>query len=479
VATSARDISGYRLVAGLGEGGMARVYLALSRKAAGFSKLVVLKVLRSSTSEDAELRRMFFDEARIAALLNHPNVVQTYEAGEDEGRLFLAMEYLEGKSLSSILNARPPGDIPLDVQLRIIADVLEGLHYAHELTDVDGTPLHVIHRDVSPQNVLVTYAGVSKVVDFGIAKFKSSPNTESGVIKGKVGYMAPEQISNSGVNRRADVYAAGVMIWEAIAKRKLVLRGEDEVAVLARRMSGAEPSVRQFAPPGTPEELLAICDRAMAADPNARFQTAHDLNEALDAFLKRTGGADKKRVSALLESWFGEERSRIRALVEQQSRSVDESSPLIDIARQRVVSPPSVRPSVPNLSDRTEAMPAQSTRTAQIRDLGIVTPAPAAKPKPPIALFAGFAAIAVIGSVLAVASATGRRKPVTVVPASQSAPAVVAAAPPAAEPAEPASVTPLEPASASASASASGIAAPTKKKPTQPRRAIDDKDPYR
>ena len=457
------------------------MYLALSKKAAGFSKLVVLKVLRSSTSEDAELRRMFFDEARIAALLNHPNVVQTYEAGEDEGRLFLAMEYLEGKSLSAILNARP-GDMPVDVQLRIIADVLEGLHYAHELTDVDGTPLHVIHRDVSPQNVLVTFAGVSKVVDFGIAKFKSSPNTESGVIKGKVGYMAPEQISNTGVNRRADVYAAGVMIWEAITGRKLVQRGEDEVAVLARRMSGAEPSARQFAPPRTSEELLAICDRAMAADPNARYQTAHDLVEALDAYLKKTGGADKKRVATLLENWFGEERSRIRQLVEQQARSAHESSPLIDIARQRVIPPPSVRPSMP---DVTEAMPQQqSTRTAHIRDLPFPIPAPQ-KPKPPIALFAGFAAIALIGSILAVASATGRKKtPAPSATASQTS--VAAASPTAIDEPPPAieSAAPLASSSSggasSAAASASASAAPARpKKPTTTHRPIDDKDPYR
>ena len=114
------------------------------------------------------------------------------------------------------------------------------------------------------------------------------------------------------------------MIWEAITKRKLVQRGEDEVAVLARRMNGAEPSARQFAPPGTPEELLAICDRAMAADPNARYQTAHALGEALDAYLKRTGGADKRRVATILETWFGEERSRIRQLVEQQTRNANE-----------------------------------------------------------------------------------------------------------------------------------------------------------
>jgi serine/threonine protein kinase len=182
---------------------MARVYLALSKKAAGFSKLVVLKVLRSSTAKDPDLRRMFFDEARIAALLNHPNVVQTYEAGDDDGRLFLAMEYLEGKSLSALCAAGPPCALPLDVHLRILADMLEGLHYAHGVSDVDGAALDVVHRDVSPQNVLVTFAGQSKVVDFGIAKMAGSPATQSGVIKGKVGYMAPEQIHNKRADRNA------------------------------------------------------------------------------------------------------------------------------------------------------------------------------------------------------------------------------------------------------------------------------------
>jgi serine/threonine-protein kinase len=202
---SARDIAGYRLVAGLGEGGMARVYLALSKKAAGFSKLVVLKVIRSSVTHDPELRRMFFDEARVAALLSHPNVVQTYEAGEDEGRLFLAMEYLEGKSLSS-MTAQGVPRLALEVHLRIIADMLAGLHYAHGITDVDGQALDVVHRDVSPQNVFVTFAGQSKVVDFGIAKIAGSPATQSGIIKGKVGYIAPEQIHNKNVDRRADVF---------------------------------------------------------------------------------------------------------------------------------------------------------------------------------------------------------------------------------------------------------------------------------
>ena len=316
---------------------MARVYLALSKKAAGFSKLVVLKVLRSSTTEDPELRRMFFDEARVAALLNHPNVVQTYEAGEDEGRLFLAMEYLEGKSLSALVASRTPREIPLEVHLRIIADMLEGLHYAHGVADVDGSPLDIIHRDVSPQNVLVTFSGQSKVVDFGIAKVAGSPLTQSGIIKGKIGYMAPEQIHNKNTDRRADVFAAGVMVWEAIARRRLVRRGEPEVASIARRMNGEDPGIRTIAPADTPEELLAICDKAMSPVPDQRHATALELHDALDRYLRKSGGADQKTVAEAMETAFGEDRRKTKAFVEEQLRIADDSSPLIDIAKHRIV----------------------------------------------------------------------------------------------------------------------------------------------
>ena len=337
MSRSARDIAGYRLVASLGEGGMARVYLARSKKAAGFSKLVVLKVIRSSATHDPELRRMFFDEARVAALLNHPNVVQTYDAGEDEGRLFLAMEYLEGKTLSSMTEAGRPRVLPLDVHLRIIADMLAGLHYAHGVPDDDGRPLDVVHRDVSPQNVLVTFVGQSKVVDFGIAKIAGSPMTQSGIIKGKVGYIAPEQIHNKTVDRRADIFSAGVMIWEALAGRRLVPRGEDDVASIGRRMNGDDPSVRTVAPAAIDEELLAICDKAMSFSADDRHATALELHEALDKYLRRTDGADQKRVAEVLESAYGEERRRTRAFIEAQAKVADESNPLIDVPRQTTV----------------------------------------------------------------------------------------------------------------------------------------------
>ncbi|MBX3189312.1 MAG: serine/threonine protein kinase [Labilithrix sp.] len=436
---SARDIGGYRLVAGLGEGGMARVYLALSKKTAGFNKLLVLKVIRSSVSSDPELRRMFFDEARVAALLNHPNVVQTYEAGEDEGRLFLAMEYLEGRSLSAILASNTAKDTAVDVQLRIIADMLLGLHYAHTLADVDGVPLAVVHRDVSPQNVFVTYSGQAKIVDFGIAKIAGSPHTESGIIKGKVGYIAPEQIHGKELDRRADVFSAGVMIWEAIAKRRLAPKGESEAATLGRRMTGGDPSIRSVAPEGTDEELLAICDKAMMHAPDARYATALELHEALDAHLRRTGGADAKQVAALMETAFGEDRARRKRTIEDQLKVADQSLPLLDVPKQTTITltapvsapasdpRPSTPPSLPALDLGASIETVVPTDGAHVADLSM----PRARPRRR-ALFAGAAAIAIVAT--AILGVRASFAPSRGVAAAAAASSVPEAAPPEALP---------------------------------------------
>src|SRR5689334_3257328 len=194
-AAGANSLGKYRLIAELGHGGMAEVYLAVVRGPAGFNKLVVVKQIRPQLAEDPEFLAMFLDEARLAARLSHPNVVQTNEVGQEGERHFLAMEYLDGQPLSRI-NQRlgPKGGLPLVMHLRVIADLLGGLHYAHELSDYDGTPLGVVHRDVTPHNIFITYDGVVKVVDFGIAKARDALTlTKVGIIKGKIAYMAPEQ----------------------------------------------------------------------------------------------------------------------------------------------------------------------------------------------------------------------------------------------------------------------------------------------
>ncbi|HSO31499.1 MAG TPA: serine/threonine-protein kinase [Labilithrix sp.] len=341
---SARTIGGHRLVAGLGKGGMARVYLAIAQKQGGFTKLLVLKVLRAELDSEGDFLTMFMQEARLAARLNHPNVVQTYEVGEDANRHYIAMEYLEGQALSSVLSRIGRDAFPLDVHLRILCDALEGLHYAHELADYDGTPLKIVHRDISPQNVFVTYTGQAKILDFGIAKVSGSTHTATGVLKGKAAYMAPEQATGKP-DRRSDIFAVGVMLWEAIAKQRFVQRHEEDVIILTRRISGKERLIRDVVP-DAPPELAEICDKAMAGEPDQRFATAAEMRDAIEAHLRKSDPVDARRVAATLEPTFAEERTRIRRLVDEQVKRADDTGPMIDLHRQgSVMTPPGVQAS--------------------------------------------------------------------------------------------------------------------------------------
>jgi serine/threonine-protein kinase len=212
--------------------------------------------------------------------------------------------------------------MPLDLHVRILADTLAGLHYAHTLTDFDGTPLHVVHRDVSPQNVFITYDGQVKLVDFGVAKAAGAANvTESGVFKGKIAYMAPEQASADPVDARADIFGVGVMLWEAIAGRRFT-HGESQGAILARRMAGTEARVREVVPDADPE-IADICDRAMAHDPRHRFATAQDMRDALEGFLHRfSRRVGAREVGKLVSDLFAEERERIRGIIDEQMKQL-------------------------------------------------------------------------------------------------------------------------------------------------------------
>lgn len=355
---SLRSIAGYRLVAALGKGGMARVFLALSQKSFGFSKLVVLKVLREEL--EGEFVDMFVQEARIAARLNHPNVVQTYEVGEDAGRHYIAMEYLEGQAVSAVLQRVGLANVPLDFQLRILCDALEGLQYAHDLVDFDGTPLGLIHRDVSPQNIFVTYTGQAKILDFGIAKTSSSTRTAQGILKGKSGYMAPEQVRCAELDQRCDTYAIGVVLWEALAQRRLVLRNEDDVAALMRRASGQDPKVRDVAPDADPE-LADICDKAMAPDPADRFASARQFREALEQVLSKRSSYDARRVATLLDEAFAEERTAIRRMVEAESKRAATAGPLPDL-QEKITRRPGALPA----EDEPSSSPTSPTGLTQM-----------------------------------------------------------------------------------------------------------------
>ncbi|HLK38020.1 MAG TPA: serine/threonine-protein kinase [Polyangiaceae bacterium] len=308
----------YNLIAELARGGMGNVYLAALSGPAGFSKLLVVKELKPELCFEPEYVAMFLEEARLAARLTHPNIVQLYDVGLEGGRYFIAMEYLDGRSLARVLRCfAREGSFPVGAHLRILGDCLMGLHYAHELRGFDGEDLGIVHRDVSPFNVMVTFDGQVKLLDFGIAKAVDSPSdTRAGVVKGKVAYMAPEQAAGARVDRRADVYSAGVMIWEAAAGRRM-WPGMAEVEVLGRLLQHGPPRLREV-DPSAPEDLDALCARATARDRKDRYGTAAELLQDLEAHLGRRGDVmSMRQIGDLLRGLFADERQKMAQLIEE------------------------------------------------------------------------------------------------------------------------------------------------------------------
>ncbi len=320
----------YKVIAELGQGGMANVYLAVARGPSGFNKLVVLKSLRTDISVDPDFMTMFLEEARLAARLNHPHVVQTYEVGEYASRPVIVMEYLEGQTLANV-DLRAKARLSLALRLRVLIETLEGLHHAHELTDFSGKPLGIVHRDVSPQNVFITFDGHVKVLDFGIAKVVNSQvQTATGILKGKVRYMAPEQMLGSlELDRRADIYAVGVMLWESMVGRRM-WQDHSDMQIMTAVTSGALPRPRDVKPElsTTVEE---ICMKALAPNPEERFATALEMASALEGELERLGTpAPNRQLGQLLRDLFEDVRARTRATIEAQlidASSSDESGP--------------------------------------------------------------------------------------------------------------------------------------------------------
>jgi serine/threonine-protein kinase len=310
----------YHYIAALAQGGMADVYLAVMRGPIDISKIVVVKEMRRELTEDPDFVGMFLDEARLAARLNHPNVVQTYEVGCEDQRYFLAMEYLDGIPYVRILRMRERVPVPFAIHARILCDTLAGLHYAHELADFDGTPLHVVHRDVSPQNVLVTFGGGVKVVDFGIAKATIAAERRAGDIKGKLAYMAPEQLRTFEVDRRADIFCVGIMLWEAITRKRIWgTQGKPSIPQLLGEEIPDVRSVRKE----VPERLARICSRALARDPAERYATAAEMERDLDDYLVHSRQQTSAReVGVFLAEKFTDERERLRVAIDVQLRKL-------------------------------------------------------------------------------------------------------------------------------------------------------------
>jgi serine/threonine-protein kinase len=315
----------YRVLFGLGQGGSANVYLALATGPAGFNKLVVLKALKKALSHDPEYRRMFLNEANLSARLNHTNIVQVNEAFEHDEVPYIVMEYLEGKALSEV-RARTKSSFPVLLHLRAIAEALNGVHHAHELRDYDGKRLNVVHRDMTPHNVIITYDGGVKVVDFGIAKLDGSlVETQTGVIKGKLRYMPPEQIAGEGMDHRVDIYAAGIMLWEAVSGERM-WNSLSEAAVMKRAIEGEIPRPSSVNPNVDPQ-LENVIMRALSTAPSERHATAHELAAEIEEYLAGHSHASSTReLGEFMKREFTSAREEMRSLIDEFMSRVDKGA---------------------------------------------------------------------------------------------------------------------------------------------------------
>jgi tRNA A-37 threonylcarbamoyl transferase component Bud32 len=309
---SLENYGNYQLVKKLAMGGMAQIYLARRKGADASNELVVVKRILPHLAENLEFVRMFLDEARIAARLAHPNIVQIHDLGAQDDSFFLAMEYIHGEDLRRMSKRADAHGTPLPVELacRIISDACAGLDYAHKKTDPSGKPLGIVHRDVSPQNILVSFDGSVKVVDFGIAKAADQATvTRSGVLKGKYSYMSPEQAAGQRVDCRSDVFALGVVLYELITQTRLFKRSNDMQTLTA--VAECQVTPPSYMSPRVPPELDAIVMKALAKEPSHRYSEALQLQVALEAWLRMHGyAASQADLSAFMREVYAERIAR-------------------------------------------------------------------------------------------------------------------------------------------------------------------------
>ncbi|MBN1605199.1 MAG: serine/threonine protein kinase [Polyangiaceae bacterium] len=311
-----QTVGRYEFLLPIAQGGMAAVWAARLKGSRGFSKLVAVKTMLPGFSDEPQFEQMFLDEARIASRIRHPHVVEIYDLGEQDDMLYLVMEWVDGHPLSALrAAAAKSGGVPLPVGVKIVADACAGLHAAHELRDELGEPLGLVHRDMSPQNLLISYGGDVKIGDFGVAKAagRTSENTAAGHVKGKPPYMSPEQALGLRVDRRSDVFALGIVLYQVTAGQH-PLRGETDVATLQNIISGPEIMPPRERVPGYPKALEAVVLKALARDPEKRFQTARDMELALeDAYGPSLPRVRTEEVGQVITALLGREGEERRA----------------------------------------------------------------------------------------------------------------------------------------------------------------------
>ncbi len=373
----------YRLITKIASGGMGEIYLARLQGEGGFEKLLVIKRLLPELVASEEFRTMFVNEARITAQLSHPNICDLYELGEVDHQYFLSMQYLQGVSMSRI--ARSEGPVDLD-HVRFVGGLIEqacaGLHHAHEMTDARGDSYRIVHRDVSPSNLFATFDGVVKLLDFGIATMQGVPRmTSKGSIRGKFTYMSPEQISGLSVDRTSDIFSVGIVMFEALTRRRMFER-PSEFLVAKAILEEQYPDAHVIAP-AVPAELSAVIARALARKPPDRFQTAKQLADAIrDALAAHGGSMTPADIGERLRAEFAEDLAAQRGQFDNATapfqralndgtESLAGPSPLIHDEPLR--SPPTATPATVSLVPRPvepatvlDIQPRPSRRTAMV-----------------------------------------------------------------------------------------------------------------
>ncbi len=368
-----RAFGPYLLLRRLAVGGMAEVYVARARGISGFEKLVAIKVIHPRYSEDEHFIKLLVEEAKISVLLTHVNVGQIFDLGVVDDTYYIALEYIEGADAYRMQRKASDAGVtlPIDVCTFIAAEVCHGLDYAHRKRDADGKPLGIVHRDISPQNVLVSFAGEVKIVDFGIAKAAlRSGQTEAGVIKGKYYYMSPEQAWGDAMDHRSDIFSAGIVLYELLIGE--MLYREDNIPMLLDRVRKAEIPPPDARRPEVSPELSAIVMRALAKRPEDRFQSAHEMAQALMQLLYKTSPSfTASRVAQLMSQLFPTEIRRnaeLAALASDEHDAAEAAEATRKVAQKPafVVKPPT-KP-MPREPMPTKAPPARAAASSLVDD---------------------------------------------------------------------------------------------------------------
>lgn len=464
MSEAAATVGRYVLYDEIASGGMASVHMGRLIGPVGFSRVVAVKRSHPAYAKDPAFVAMMMDEARLASRVRHPNVVPVLDVVATESELLLVMEYVSGETLARLLRAskRAGERVAPEIVVAVMIDVLRGLHAAHEATSAAGEPLGIIHRDVSPQNVLVAIDGAARLFDFGVAKAESrSQSTNDGQLKGKLGYVSPEQISGKPIDRRVDLFAASIVAWESLAGRRL-FSGDDMASTLAMIAEAAVPSLRADGVE-VPEALDQAVLKGLARNPDERFQTAEEMAKAIEAALRP---ASREEVGVWVERLAGDALARRLDLM----RRIETGEADSGVVQVPVGIGPEKSGSVPNL--RASVSGEEPGTSAALATQSIVPPA-RRRSSTRVVLMVALAAL--VGA-LVTALLFSRREPTTV--------REVAAPPPGsftvtnAEPSGgPATALPSVPAAPSTGAVPESPAPSASAKPRAPKKPVPAFDP--